>query len=637
VIAKIGSPSDSGDYKALLVASSPELIAALKKGTKGAGELSRRSEGTPYSFFGIHAKAMVEAGFSPALESVESASELVDPENIFKKLQLADERLRWVIGLLKQNKERLEKMIEYEEVLKLAHQFKKMHQITIEDMPPSACDCRLGPYPKLKLEFGDQEIQGLIAHLKLKREALKRLSALLEKNPELRARYLAQSKASGGIYREELSRLRNQQLVLADGMSLYLPADIVKREKGIPKPWNGMLQRRLLKFTEQTTEALGISRIWIPTDTPAVQRKELESSLAMLSQAVEKLSQSDPLNEEQFTQAVNAVQKLGREMIDILDGPWWKEKQEEYTRFRFEDLQGMSKELYACASLAKSLRQKKGYQILRQLQEELNSETFSITLGMMSSLSEISGVSPKADKAIDELDKLLVDHLYPRQKRVMGFLDGEVGDRAFVAMQSVSTTLEKVTHLLDSAIVEFVRAKDEQEALAQRPQAEGEVRVLPDPTEAAIEELIAQMLRKLEEESRKPSLNKLGIGVEKNFEIEQDWLKPSSGGKPKSERAELERQKEQQMEAAEEAMRMAGKAQQMANQQAQKLAQEMKGKPVVSWEERQVSAFEGRNNWNTIPSQLKKSLTQDFDTAVPEEFREAIDNYFRMISKVNEQ
>ena len=46
----------------------------------------------------------MEAGFSPALEAVEQASELADPEGLFKKLQLVDERLRWVISLLKQSK-----------------------------------------------------------------------------------------------------------------------------------------------------------------------------------------------------------------------------------------------------------------------------------------------------------------------------------------------------------------------------------------------------------------------------------------------------------------------------------------------------------------------------------------------------
>ena len=642
LIAALGKPPAGGKYPALVVAQSPEIISAMEKGVKAAEELRARSEGTPYSFFGLQAKAMAETGFTPAIGAVAKAAESADPVEMGKNLELADERLRWVISLIEKNKEQFEKMIEYEEVLQLAHEFKKMHTVTIEDMPPSECDCRSGPYAKLKMELSDADVQAEIAKLKLKREVLKRLSELLQKNPELRARYLAQSQESSKIYREELSRLRNQQLVLAEGAALLFSetkgAEAPYRAGPAPLPWSGLLKGRLMKFAGQTTDALGIARIWIPTETPVEQRKEIEDSLAALSQAVEGLSKADPLAEEEFGNAVTSVREAGKSVAGILEKPWWQEKNEEYGRFRFDDLKAMSDELDACAALARSLRRKEGHEFLGQLQGELNSETQAVAIGMMGSLAEISGVSPKADQVIEELDKLLAERLFPTQKDAAGLLSRSQGKPAMEAMQTAATLLEEATRLLDSAITEFIRTKSEQDALAEKPAAGGEAQPLPDPSKDQIEAALAEMLADLEAESRKSSMTKLGIGMQANMKVETDWEKESKDKeKPKSEREALKQQQQQQMKSAQQAAAAAGKAQQAANSRARDLAKQMMAKPTVPWKERDVAEFDGRNDWNTVPGQLKESLTQEFDSAVPEEFRSAIDDYFRIIAETNAQ
>ena len=74
----------------------------------------------------------------------------------------------------------------------------------------------------------------------------------------------------------------------------------------------------------------------------------------------------------------------------------------------------------------------------------------------------------------------------------------------------------------------------------------------------------------------------------------------------------------------------------MANSKAQGIANHFERAPLVPWKDRRLLEFEGRNNWNTLPSELKQSLTQDFESTVPEEYREAIQRYFRIISEVNE-
>ncbi len=399
-----------------------------------------------------------------------------------------------------------------------------------------------------------------------------------------------------------------------------------------------MLQQRLRSFSSHTTEALGIARIWIPSDTAPAPRKELEYALDQLSQQVEQLATANPLAENEFEPAVDSVRKTKLAMEQILAQPQWKDDRADYSNYRIEDLAGISTGLDACAALAKSLRNQTGHLFLSQLQNELNTETRTITPGMMEQLGSISGVSPTADKTIEELAKLLPEHLYPTQQQASDFLAAKDLPPALTAAHEATVTLEKATRLLDSSITEFIRAKSAQDAMSQRVKTSTAADLLPDPTEAEIKETLAALLRSMEEESRKSSNFKLGIGKESNLKTKDDWEKQSK--KPtqeKSEKQALDEQRKQQMQQAQQTATATGKAQQIANFKAQEIANQLGQTPVAPWREQSIVQFEGRNNWNTIQSQLKESLTQDIDSNVPESYRSAIGDYFRDISKTQSQ
>ena len=641
-IAQAGTPPGpeedadrTEDYSAFIAIHAVKIQEVLKVGANAAEELRKRSEGTPYSFFGLQAKAMVENGFAPAQAAITTAVAATTSPTKATHWSLADERLRWVINLLEKNKQQLEQMIAYQEVLELTHQFKKMHEITLEDMPPSSKCCRAGPYAKLKNELSDAQVQQQIANLKLKREVLKRLSELLQKNPELRARHLAQNSESSKIYREELSRLRNRQKDLTDATFTLTSLPVGP----LPPAFSSIMQQRLRHFSDRTTEAMGLARIWIPTDTPLASRKELENSLSQLSQQVEQLATANPLADNEFKSAVDAVRKTKLAADKLLAQPPWENKYSDYSSFRIEDLAGMATELDACVALAKSLLDQTGHLFLSQLQKELNAETRTITLGMMDQLASISGVSPIADKKIEEIAQLLSKQLYPAQQLACNSLLAKDLAIALNATCTASGNLEQITSLLDSAITEFIRAKSAQDALSQQAKMPlGAAESLPDPTKAEIDEMLAKLLNAMEQESRKSNDFKLGISYESNLKIKDDWEKQSKNpAQEKSEKEALDQQMKEQQQAAQQAAAAAGKAQQLANFKAQEIARQLGQNPAVTWREKSVVQFEGRNDWNAIQSQLKESLTQDIDSTVPEGYRTAIEDYFRDISKTQSQ
>ncbi len=128
----------------------------------------------------------------------------------------------------------------------------------------------------------------------------------------------------------------------------------------------------------------------------------------------------------------------------------------------------------------------------------------------------------------------------------------------------------------------------------------------------------------------------MGIGQQANLQIETDWEQESKN-KPKSEQEALEKKRQQQMQQAQQAARTAAQAQQQANQQASGIAARMGRAPAVPWKKVKMNEFDGENEWNMIRSRLHERLTQDVDSSVPEEYRSAIESYFKNIATPDDE
>jgi flagellar biosynthesis/type III secretory pathway protein FliH len=98
------------------------------------------------------------------------------------------------------------------------------------------------------------------------------------------------------------------------------------------------------------------------------------------------------------------------------------------------------------------------------------------------------------------------------------------------------------------------------------------------------------------------------------------------GGKQGSARSKAQSAREQAQQAQEEAKRLQREAQQSARNalaaaREQAAANGTGEAPVRS------------DNWNKLASRLQKDLLQGRDNTPPEQYRTAIENYFRIISE----
>jgi hypothetical protein len=107
-----------------------------------------------------------------------------------------------------------------------------------------------------------------------------------------------------------------------------------------------------------------------------------------------------------------------------------------------------------------------------------------------------------------------------------------------------------------------------------------------------------------------------------------DWMKPGSGMGQGMGQAQAQAAQAQAQQAKSEAERLEKQARENARKAA--LAALKDGKAP---EENTVTAGNRGPAWNKLTSRLQKDLLQGRDNVPPEQYRDAIDNYFKIISE----
>lgn len=462
---------------------------------------------------------------------------------------------------------------------------------------------------------------------------LKRLSELLQENPELRAKMLTQQESNGDIFRNEFSTLRNRQLAV-----LGLTKDLDGEEEALRKKLENVLKSSLLEFSDQTTQAMGNAQIWIPKEATEEQRNNLNDAFSNLSNTAEKLAMA-PIGEypkvrEQFEQIAKdkaAIETLlADEKITSLNS--------DFTGIRQADLKAMQGSLDRNLKILGFLEEKKYSEALTLLQKEINADTTEAVFALSMELSKLSGMSQELDDKIDALMDITEVELMPAQESAVEKLESEKPVTAVPHQEKSAELLYDSVKLLDKVITEFVVAKSKIES---DPPPEGSTPA-QDPTEAEIQRELEKALAALEKETRGSDEKKLelGIGSMTNLQMKSDWQKENKSEEEKKkmeeQRRQMQQKSQQQKQQAQKAQRAAAMAQHTANQQRSRLNQKLKKQVAVPWKKNDPKSFGGTATWNKLASELKRSLTQDNESDVPEQYRESIEQYFRDIAESSE-
>jgi hypothetical protein len=115
-----------------------------------------------------------------------------------------------------------------------------------------------------------------------------------------------------------------------------------------------------------------------------------------------------------------------------------------------------------------------------------------------------------------------------------------------------------------------------------------------------------------------------------NVSVMTDWLKPGSNGQGMAQ-AQAQAAQAQSQQAKSEAERIEKEARENARKAAATALKDSAEPPGNSVAERAASRAPG---WNKLASRLQKDLLQGRENTPPEQYRAAIDSYFKAISEV---
>ena len=146
----------------------------------------------------------------------------------------------------------------------------------------------------------------------------------------------------------------------------------------------------------------------------------------------------------------------------------------------------------------------------------------------------------------------------------------------------------------------------------------------PPPGDPGRAKSLEELLTELQDE--KKAAEKLGAPCRPiNVAVEKDWMKPGSGSSAQQARAQARAAQQQSQQATGKLQKTRDQARKSAEQRVADLKATTAG-PVSGPKHATAS-------WNTVVSKLGDEIRQGRDNVPPEQYRQAIEQYFNTISE----
>lgn len=586
-----------------------EALVRTEEGKKLADNLKKESEGTPYAFFSLQTDGLVKGGLDPAASKLRDA---LGGKPAKQNLDDAAVSLRWVIATLDELTKQYASLKEVQKAEDLMQQIKEMHLVFLEDMPKWLKAGAAGsPYERRMLEVDAAFAKAYEEFLRKRRDIYKELAELLAKHPELQARFLEASRTSATLFRDELMRLKGEQESV---QSLTKATDnAASDEKAAAMLWQARIQKLQHNVTAQATQFAKTAVTWMPKDFSP----ELQASLEAGANEVTKAALRASMAAEGVAGLSKALEQVDNFEDAISKLSETHGRNSSYVRNRFEDIDKLRGALEQTSQLVGLTGEKKFAEALYASQATLNNETLSVATKIQQEAVGLIGLGSEVSDAVKHFDVVFNEGVKAPQGQATEALKSRTLQPAVKSQTLAAVGLERSVEALDDFIQKAIRRMDEANAK----------RGATPPAAPSLEALLAS----LEEEKR--SAMCLGICCQPmNIQVQTDWEQP--GNKHGSSAAKLQKRGEAARVSAEAAAREAAKAQEQANQRAKEMTQRLETALVSKTAPGTAKgAGDKKDNWNTVPSELRAGLLQERGQAPPKRYENAIRQYFKTIAE----
>jgi len=373
-------------------------------------------------------------------------------------------------------------------------------------------------------------------------------------------------------YHAENRKIAQDAAKLRDNMETWLPLDI--------KPDNEQVQNALARAEK-------IARLAAESDTNA---------------ATEALAEMHALRESlpQFSQ-VNSTNKA---------------KLTAYIANRLPEVESLITAHSGQMKIADSLNRADFPKVAEVVQHRIHQDTYTLGEKLISAEEQVGQMSEEIFQTAASLNRTVQGDIIQPQKKSVEELAAREVKPAEQIINKIPPSFEQAEKTFDN-LMRLVIAE-----LDKAPPPQGS----PGSNDS-LEDILAM----LEDEAR--ACENLGIPCRPiNVTLMRDWMRP--GSNPAQGQGQGRAQAQSAEAQAEQGKTAADRMQKQARESARKaLADAKKQNAALSPEAAAANARTRSDAWNKLASRLQKDLLQGRDNTPPEQYRAAIEAYFRIISE----
>jgi len=619
----------------LLAAQSPEGLGLeqtwaleeskdqVRQADRAVIDLKKDSAGTAYAFIGLQVSDIGDTHIAPAREqlgevTLESAQAKEDRDNL-AQASFHLEQARKMLADLTKNYESAKRDNKLADALQ---QLKKMHQIFLEDAQAMLGSKKppINSTQRKIAEVDDDYAAQLNDLLQEQKKIMAELAKILADDPRMLRRFMALQEMDATTLRDQLTLLARRQQTLAKQTAEWTATGETER--------SAIASQTLLAQTAEQGEVSSLAAklhenmiTWLP-DGVEQDKEPIATALALAAEggrlASLAASQASPgtltNSLDNARKALDQFRLLHEYLPGMADDADAKNLGV-FTANRLNEAADLVTKQSGWIKKMEALLGGDFPQSVEVDQHRLALDTAAFSEKLDAAVPSVAAISPEVQAKSDQLLHTVQKQVLPEETRAVDALARKTLKDAASRQEGATTAFAQAETQFDDLLKLIVAKLDS----------------APPPTDAGQNQTLEEMLAMLKDE--KKAAEELGIPKRPlNVQLMTDWLRQGSqqgGGQAQGRAAQNRAAQQRARDQAARAARASDQAARNARNQATALARQ----GVLPGNSNEGGPKAPANSWNTLASKLGDELRQGRDNVPPEQYRQAIEQYFNSISE----
>ena len=616
------SPAGLGVEQTWALEESKEQV---RQADRAVVDLKKDSAGTAYAFIGLQVSDIGDMHIAPAREelgevTLESAQAREDRENL-AQASFHLEQARKRLGDLTKNYESVKRDNKLADAMQ---QLKKMHQIFLEDTQAMLGSKKppINSTQRKVAEVDDDYAAQLNDLMQEQKKIMAELAKILADDPRMLRRFMAMQEMDTTTLRDQLTLLARRQQTLAQQTAQWTAAGETERP--------AIASQSLIAQTAEQSEVSSLAAkmhenmiTWLPEGVEQ-DKEPVATALALAAEggrlASLAASQASPAT---LTNSLDNA-RLALDQFRLLH---------EYLPGMADDADAQNLSVFTANRLneaADLVTKQSGWikkmealldgdfpQSAAVDQHRLALDTAAFSEKLDAAVPSVAAISSEIQAKSDQLLHTVQKQVLPEETRAVDALARKTLKDAASRQEGANTAFAQAETQFDDLLHLIVAKLDS----------------APPPSDAGQNQTLEEMLAMLKDE--KKAAEELGIPNRPlNVQIMMDWLRQASqqaGGQ--AQRQSRSAQSRAAQQRARDASARTARASEQAARNARNRAAALARQGVLPGNSNEGGPQAPANGWNTLASKLGDELRQSRDNVPPEQYRQAIEQYFNSISE----